>query len=173
MKRIILIGKKALSCLLIVSFCNLLWFSSFARAEMIGTEAVAGEETTNLTDRGKAHAFFNREEVQLKLGTYGVSREEVLARVDSLTDEEVAALVYKIDQMTAGGYDGGDDFFIGLLVIFGIAVIILIGIVVVGIIAIFKTPKSKKAQVEDINKSKYEKGFKPDPAAGESQIISE
>lgn len=166
MKRIILIGKKALSCLLIISLCNLLWLSSFARAEMIGTEAVSGEETTNLTDREKAHAFFNREEVQLKLGTYGVSREEVLARVDSLTDEEVAALVDKIDQMPEGGYSD-EDTYIGLLVVLGV-VIVLIAIVVVGIIAIFKTRKSDKAQVEEINKSKYEKGFKPDPLSGES-----
>lgn len=166
MKRIILIGKKALSCLLIISLCNLLWLSAFARAEMIGTEAVSGEQTTNLTDREKAHAFFNREEVQLKLGTYGVSREEVLARVDSLTDEEVAALVDKIDQMPEGGYSD-EDTYIGLLVVLGV-VIVLIAIVVVGIIAIFKTRKSDKAQVEDINKSKYEKGFKPDPLSGES-----
>ena len=172
MKRILLISKKALSCLLIVSFCNLLWLSSFARAEMIGTEAVSGEETTNLTDREKAHAFFNREEVQLKLGTYGVSREEVLARVNALTDEEVAVLGYKIDQMPEGGYVNDDDFYIGFLVLLGV-VIVLIVLAVVGIIAIFKTPKSKKAQVEDINQSKYEKGFKPDPGAGESQIISE
>ncbi len=172
MKRILLIGKKALSCLLIVSLCNLLWLSSFARAEMIGTKAVSGEETTNLTDREKAHAFFNREEVQLKLGTYGVSREEVLARVNALTDEEVAVLGYKIDQMPEGGYVNDDDFYIGFLVLLGV-VIVLIVLAVVGIIAIFKTPKSKKAQVEDINQSKYEKGFKPDPVAGESQIISE
>lgn len=166
MKRIILIGKKALSCLLIISLCNLLWLSAFARAEMIGTEAVSGEETTNLTDREKAHAFFNREEVQLKLGTYGVSREEVLARVNALTDEEVAVLGYKIDQMPEGGYSD-EDTYIGLLVVLGV-VIVLIAIVVVGIIAIFKTRKSDKAQVEDINKSKYEKGFKPDPLSGES-----
>jgi len=172
MKRIILIGKKALSCLLIVSLCNLLWLSSFARAEMIGTEAGSGEETTNLTNREKAHAFFNREDIQLKLGTYGISREEVLARVNALTDEEVAVLGYKIDQMPEGGYYNDDDLFIGFLVFLGV-VIVLIVIVVVGIIAIFKTRKSDKAQVEDINKSKYEKGFKPDPVAGESQIISE
>jgi len=167
MKRIILIGKKALSCLLIVSFCNLLWFSSFARAEMIGTETVSGEETTNLTDRGKAHAFFNREEVQLKLGTYGISREEVLARVDSLTHEEVATLVRKIDQMPEGGYYNDDDLFIGFLVFLGI-VIVLIVVVVVGIIAIFKTRKNKTAQKENINDSKYAKELKSDPLASES-----
>lgn len=169
MKRIILIGKKALSCLLIISLCNLLWLSAFARAEMIGTEAVSGEQTTNLTDREKAHAFFNREEVQLKLGTYGVSREEVLARVDSLTDEEVAALVDKIDQMPEGGYSD-EDTYIGLLVVLGVVIVIaLIVVAVIGLIAIiFKRPKSKKAQVEEINKSKYEKGFKPDPLSGES-----
>ena len=172
MKRIILIGKKALSCLLMVSLFNMLWFSSYAWAEMIGTEAISRAGTKNPADREKVHAFFNRKEVQLKLGTYGVSREEVLARVDSLTDEEVAALVYKIDQMPEGGYYNDDDLFIGFLIFLGV-VIVFIVIVVVGIIAIFKTRKSDKAQVEDINKSKYEKGFKPDPVAGESQIISE
>ena len=167
MKKFILVSRKTLSCLLIVCFCNLLWVSTYARAEMIGTETVIGPGAEHPSDHEKVRAFFNRKDVQLKLGTYGVSREEAMARVDSLTNEEVATLVRKIDQMPEGGYYNDDDFYIGFLVLLGV-VIVLIVLAVVGIIAIFKTRKNKKAQVEDINKSKYDKELKSDPLTSES-----
>lgn len=162
-----LISKKALSCLLMISLCNMLWFSSYAWAEMIGTETVIGPSAENPVGREKVRAFFNRQEILPKLEAYGVSREEALARVDSLTDEEVATLVRKIDQMPEGGYYDGEDFFIGILILLG--VIIVIGLIVfIGIIAIFKTSKNKKAQVEDINKKKYANENKTDQLASES-----
>ncbi len=167
MERFLNISNKALSCLLIVSLCNMLWFSSYVRAEMIGTETVIGPRAENPVGREKVHAFFNWKDVQLKLGTYGVSREEALARVDSLTNEEVATLVRKIDQMPEGGYVDEEDFFIGLLILLGI--VIVIGLIIFfGIIAIFKTSKNKKAQVEEINKKKYANEIKTDQLASES-----
>ena len=167
MNGIVLINKKALSCLLMVCLCNLLWVSAYARAEIIGMEAIMEPVADNPSDREKVRAFFNRRDILPKLEAYGVSREEALARVDSLTNEEVATLVRKIDQMPEGGYYNDDDFYIGFLVLLGV-VIVLIVLAVVGIIAIFKTRKNKKAQVEDINKSKYDKELKSDPLTSES-----
>ncbi len=168
MKKFILVSRKTLSCLLIVCLCNLLWVSAYARAKMIGTEAVSGAETKNPSDREKVRAFFNRRDILPKLEAYGVSREEARARVDSLTHEEVATLVRKIDQMPEGGYNG-DDTFIALLVVFGVVIVIaLIVVAVVGIIAIFKTRKNKTAQQENIKDSKYAKELKSDPLASES-----
>ncbi len=169
MNGIVLINKKALSCLLIICFCNLLWVSTYARAEIIGMEAIVEPVADNPSDREKVRAFFNRRDILPKLEAYGVSREEALARVDSLTHEEVATLVRNIDQMPEGGYYNGDDTFIALLVVLGVVIVIaLIVVVVVGIIAIFKTRKNKTAQQENINDSKYANELKSDPLASES-----
>ena len=35
--------------------------------------------------------------------SYGISSEEALARVDSLTDQEIALIAGKLDQLPAGG----------------------------------------------------------------------
>ena len=168
MNGIVLINKKALSCLLMVCLCNLLWVSAYARAEIIGMEAIMEPVADNPSDREKVRAFFNRRDILPKLEAYGVSREEALARVDSLTHEEVATLVRKIDQMPEGGYNG-DDTLIGLLVVLGVVILIaLIVVAVVGIIAIFKTRKNKTAQQENFKDSKYAKELKSDPLASES-----
>ena len=167
MNGIVLINKKALSCLLIICFCNLLWVSAYARAEIIGMEAIMEPVADNPSDREKVRAFFNRRDILPKLEAYGVSREEARARVDSLTHEEVATLVRKIDQMPEGGYYNDEDFFVGFLIFLGVVILLLV-VVFVGIVTLFKTSKNKKTQVEDINESKYPKELKSDPLPSES-----
>ena len=51
----------------------------------------------------KIRALLNREDVQHQLETYGISHEEALARVNSLTDAEISALVKEIGDVPAGG----------------------------------------------------------------------
>ena len=65
-----------------------------AQAGMIATESIAKQEIAGLLDRA---------DVQAQLQAYGVSADEVKARVAALTDEEAAELAARIDSLPAGG----------------------------------------------------------------------
>ena len=45
----------------------------------------------------------NREDVQKQLEQYGISKVEAVVRINSLTDEEISALVKEMDDLPAGG----------------------------------------------------------------------
>jgi len=54
-----------------------------------------------------------------QMQTYGISREEALSRVDSLTDSEIALIADKLNQIPAGAgsvysADGSFLFFVGV-----------------------------------------------------------
>jgi len=49
--------------------------------------------------------FLERAEVRAELESLGVEPGAALARVDALSDEEVAALTGRLDQLPAGGTD--------------------------------------------------------------------
>ena len=69
-------------------------------ADIVPTEAVhAGVK------RDEVKAFLARAEVRAELEALGVERGAALARVDALSDEEVAALTGHLDQLPAGGSD--------------------------------------------------------------------
>jgi cytochrome c553 len=61
--------------------------------------------------------------LQQKLMDYGLSPEETMARVDTLSDEQIHQLATHMDSLQAGGDGGG--FIIGLLII-AILVVVLI-----------------------------------------------
>jgi len=69
--------------------------------------------------REEINRLLERADVQSRLQAYGVSAEDVKARVAALTDGEVAQLAAEIDSLPAGG-----DSIIGALVL--IFVILLI-----------------------------------------------
>jgi hypothetical protein len=53
--------------------------------------------------RDRLHELLDRDEVRAALARHGVTRAELQARVDALTDAEVAKLAADIDRMPAGG----------------------------------------------------------------------
>jgi hypothetical protein len=55
------------------------------------------------SDRARIKAFLGRVDVIAQLQSYGISSDEAIARVDSLTDQEVAGITNKLDELPAGG----------------------------------------------------------------------
>ena len=91
-----------------------------ARAVMITTEYAIDRNSDRFTDRARVRAFLGRADVLAQLQAYGISHEEALSRIDSLTDREIASLAGKMDQIPeiAGGYNEFDG---SLLAIVGLA----------------------------------------------------
>lgn len=93
---------KPVSCLLSLA---MLWLSvplPTADAAMIGTEVVLNE-MRGQGNRERLRSFLKREDVRTEMVTRGIDPIEAQARVDTLTDAEVAYLVDRLDQLPAGG----------------------------------------------------------------------
>ncbi|MFA6903815.1 MAG: PA2779 family protein [Gallionellaceae bacterium] len=75
-----------------------------AQATLVSTDQVAGVQATQ-QDRERVRAFFDREDVQAQLHARGVSSESAKARVDSMTDSEIASINGHLDDLPAGGTD--------------------------------------------------------------------
>ncbi len=73
-----------------------------AQAAMVGTAQIIKQNQQNLV-RERLYGFLDREQVREQLEAWGVDSEEAKLRVDSLTDEEVAEIVSRLDQLPAGG----------------------------------------------------------------------
>jgi hypothetical protein len=72
-----------------------------ANAAMVATAEVA--QAAADVDRERVRAFLDRDDVRGVLERWDVSAEEAKARVDSLTDAELASIAGRIDAMPAGG----------------------------------------------------------------------
>ncbi len=94
---------RQISLILMASMLHLCWLTSYGWAEITATDSVIAVSMQISADREKIRALLNREDVQHQLETYGISHEEALARVNSLTDEEIGALVKEIGDVPAGG----------------------------------------------------------------------
>lgn len=77
-----------------------------AGAAMITTETMVTTEQAS-ESRVRLATLLAREDVSSALQAQGVSSEEVLARVNSLTDPEVVKLSQSIDDLPAAGDFGG------------------------------------------------------------------
>lgn len=73
-----------------------------AHAAVIGTEAVVSAQQAQL-DRSRVQDLLARKEVKQRLLAAGVDPNQVAARVNALSNNEVHQLAAKIDQMPAGG----------------------------------------------------------------------
>ena len=80
-----------------------------AQGAMVTTEDVINQESKANSYRARIKAFVSRKDVIAQLQLYGISSEEALARVDSLTDQEVALIIGKIDKLPAGGSAFGNS----------------------------------------------------------------
>jgi uncharacterized protein DUF6627 len=90
----------------------------WAQAGMIGTaQAVAAAPSH--ADRSALLSLVARPEVASRLQAFGVDPSQAKARVQSMTNEEVAALSQRIESLPAGASDAG-----------WLVVIIIIGAVV-------------------------------------------
>jgi len=71
-----------------------------ASAAIIATDQVAAS-----AERDRVKSFLDRAEVQARMQALGVNPQAAFARVDALSDDEVAALAGRLEQLPAGGTD--------------------------------------------------------------------
>lgn len=111
--------RKVMGLTVLISIFLLCLQQSPVRAVMITTEYFIQHDSKQLSDRARVRAFLNRTDVIAQMQTYGISREEALARVDRLTDSEIALIADKLNQIPAGAgsvysADGSFLFFVGV-----------------------------------------------------------
>lgn len=71
-----------------------------ASAGIVTTDQIAAP-----IERDRVQSFLDRADVQAQMQSYGVDPQAARARVNALTDDEVAKLASQIDQLPAGGAD--------------------------------------------------------------------
>jgi Family of unknown function (DUF6627) len=111
---------KTISRILILAMLHLCWLTSYGYAEMVPTESA--NQSTVQEDRQRLLDLLDRQEVIDELGKYNISKEETVARINSLTDEEVVVIAGKLDELSEGGQVsmGGPIVFVGLVILPGI-----------------------------------------------------
>jgi len=93
--------RKPIAGIVILAFAfSISWVP--AHAAMVSTDEILTQSQGNL-DREHLRMLLDRNEVRIQLEAWGVSSEEAKARVESLTDQEIAEIAAQIDQMPAGG----------------------------------------------------------------------
>lgn len=106
-----LFHKTALLLILFMSFHTII--APLAGAALIETDALVSAQEVDAS-RARLAALLAREDVGAVLQGHGISTQEVLVRVNSLTDQEVMKLAQQIDVLPAGA-DGGVGSVIGAL----------------------------------------------------------
>jgi hypothetical protein len=71
-----------------------------ASAGIVATDQVAAG-----SERDRVTSFLERAEVQAQMQALGVNPQAAVARVNALSDDEIAGLADRIDQLPAGGSD--------------------------------------------------------------------
>ena len=101
--------EKNLVRFLIVSLCYLELPITPAQAALVSTQSIVVRSASE-SPRDRLQRYLEREDVRAGLVQNGVSPAAAKARVDALSDDEVATVAGKIDTLPAGGE------FIGALV---------------------------------------------------------
>jgi len=94
-------AKRATISSLLLMFVSMACFLPSAQAAMIGTGQMMDHGQVQ-QDQAHIKALLNRAELATQLKNAGVDPSQLQARVDALTDEEVALLTNQFDQLPAG-----------------------------------------------------------------------
>jgi hypothetical protein len=124
---IVLAIRKPLAILLVLTFVSLTIVGTRAQAALVGTSQILDQGYQEV-DRDRLRAFLDRAEVRTQLEALGVDRDIARARIDSLTNVEVADLVDRLDQMPAGGDGFGTLVGAALLVFIILLITDLLGL---------------------------------------------
>ncbi|PKN12766.1 MAG: hypothetical protein CVU69_05230 [Deltaproteobacteria bacterium HGW-Deltaproteobacteria-4] len=111
----ILFRKTALLLILLMSFHTIV--APLAGAALIETETLVSTQAADAS-RDRIVALLAREDVGVALQEHGVSSQEVLLRVNSLTDQEVMRLAQQIDVLPVGADSGVGSVIGALLFVF-------------------------------------------------------
>lgn len=73
-----------------------------AQAAMVPTTDVIRDSAVSSADRDRVNTFMEREEVRREIEKLGVDPDEAALRVSALSDEEIASIAERLDQLPAG-----------------------------------------------------------------------
>ena len=107
--------QKPISLIVLVSLYWICMPQLSAQAFMVTTENIFNDLSRSDSDLARIKAFVSRKDVVAQLQSHGISSEEALARVDSLTDQEIALIAGKLDQLPAGAIHPYDMFYLAML----------------------------------------------------------
>ena len=102
-----------------------------ARAGLVTTEQVV-EERTATSNRERLVAILLRDEVRQQMEALGVDRDEAIARIASLSDQEIQQIAARIDELPAG-----QSFLVGVLIVAGVVLIALVITDLLGVTDVF------------------------------------
>ncbi len=109
---------KRILCSFLVIAMAMLPFQS-GQASMIGSDAVIASPASQ-ADRNTVTNFLNRAETASQLQALGVDPVSAKERVASMTDEEVASLAGKINQLPAGADSSAGAIILLIVIIWAI-----------------------------------------------------
>jgi hypothetical protein len=98
-----------------------------ARAGLVTTEQLV-EQKAAASDRERLAAILLRDDVSQQMEALGVNRDEAIARLASLSDQEIQQIAGQVDQLPAG-----QNFLVGVLIVAGA---VLLGLVITDLLGI-------------------------------------
>lgn len=96
---------KIISKVLVTGLTALVVMSGHVHAESISSDSVMQSQYAQY-NKSQLIEMVNREDVQNKLVSLGVSSDDAIARINGMTDSEIAQLNDEINQAPAGGIVG-------------------------------------------------------------------
>ncbi len=104
------------SRVLMMSMFSLSLWTPNVQASMVSNEQVISSQAAQL-EREHLRKVFDRQDVRAQLQAKGVDADAARARVDALTDDEVATINGKLDSLPAGGDIVGAIVFIFIVLL--------------------------------------------------------
>jgi hypothetical protein len=98
-----------------------------ARAGLVTTDQLV-EQRTAASDRERLAAILLRDDVRQQMEALGVDRNEAIARLASLSDQEVQQIAGRIDELPAG-----QNILVGVLIVAGA---VLLGLVITDLLGL-------------------------------------
>jgi len=77
-------------------------YTQSVQAALIGTDQVTAAATAQ-DNRAHVSSVLNRPEIQAELEKFGIDKADAQARVAALSDEEVASVAHRLDELPAAG----------------------------------------------------------------------
>lgn len=93
-------------------------------AQQANAAMIATDKAVPSAEREKVKALLERPEVSKQLEKFGINVKDAEARVDAMTDAEVAQIAGKIDLLPAGGAISNDQLLIILLLVVILAILL-------------------------------------------------
>ncbi len=103
--------------------------ANVAHAAMVTTEHIIEEAAGLQAERAHIRSLLQRVEVRDELAAYGVDPEEAIARVEALSDREIALITERLDSLPAGGSAETVAGALGIAFVVGVILIALLGII--------------------------------------------